>query len=149
MLSNITSAAANMSGYFWSGLSSPSVTDRMATLVLAEVEGCRADEVADVLDQEQRFVLRLQGAAWRGRPCTVEVAALAGIDLRGRHAGGADALGVVGGLLVAFDDIDRHRALQQLDGLAEQRGLDRSLGWTRGSAQKMPRSSNHWRLAAA
>jgi len=33
----------------------------------------------------------------------VEMAALAGVDLHGGHAGSADALGVVGGLLVAFD----------------------------------------------
>jgi hypothetical protein len=39
------------------------------------------------------------------------------------NAGGADALGVVGGLLVAFDDADGQLVLEQFDGLAEQRGL--------------------------
>ena len=37
----------------------------------------------------------------------VEMAAPAGVDLDGRRAGGADAVGVVRGLLVALDDTDR------------------------------------------
>jgi hypothetical protein len=59
----------------------------------------------------------------------VEVAALAGVDLDGRRAGGADAVGVVRGLLVALDDTDRQarRAdLERLDGGAQQRGLARA-----------------------
>ena len=41
----------------------------------------------------------------------VEVAALAGVDLDRGRAGGADAVGVVRGLLVALDDRDRQRPL--------------------------------------
>ncbi len=95
-------------------------------VVFAEVEGGRADEVADVLDQEQRFVLGLQALHGVADHVAVEVAALAGVDLQRRHAGGADALGVVGGLLVAFDDVDGDLVLQQLDGLAEQGRLARA-----------------------
>jgi hypothetical protein len=40
------------------------------------------------------------------------VAALAGVDLQRRCAGGADAVGVVAGLLVAFDHRHRHAAGQ-------------------------------------
>jgi hypothetical protein len=56
----------------------------------------------------------------------VEVAALAGVDLDGRRAGGADALGVVAGLLVAFDH--RHRALPLSISMVlhQQRGLARA-----------------------
>ena len=59
----------------------------------------------------------------------VEVAALAGVDLDRGRAGGADALGVEGGLLVAFDHRHRQRRValaQRLDGGAEQGGFARS-----------------------
>ena len=51
------------------------------------------------------------------------MAALAGVDLDRRRAGGADALGVVGGLLVAFDHADRKTVLQLGDGADQQCGL--------------------------
>lgn len=53
----------------------------------------------------------------------VQVAALAGVDLQGRYAGRADAFGVVGSLLVALDDADRHLVLEQFDGSDQQGGL--------------------------
>ena len=56
----------------------------------------------------------------------VEMAALAGVDLQRRDAGCPDAFGVVGGLLVALDDADRHFSLQQFDGPDQQRGLART-----------------------
>ena len=109
MLSSIRSAVANMSGYL-SGLSSPSVTESTTTLSrLAEVEGGRADEVADVLDEQhaaRRGRQRLERVADHVR---VEMAALAGVDLDRRRAGGADPLRIVRGLLIALDDGDRHR----------------------------------------
>jgi hypothetical protein len=54
------------------------------------------------------------------------VAALAGIDLQRGDTGGANPLGVVGGLLVALDDADRHLPLQRFDGPDQQRGLART-----------------------
>ena len=93
-----------MCGYF-SGLSSPSVTEMTTTLrVLAEVEQGRADEVADVLDEHARC--RPRARASRARWATivgVEVAAGAGVDLHGAGARPADPLGVEEGLLVALD----------------------------------------------
>ena len=49
--------------------------------------------------------------------------ALAGVDLDGRRAGRADALGVIGGLLVALDHRQRQTSMQALDGVHQQRGL--------------------------
>ena len=45
----------------------------------------------------------------------VQMAALSRIDLDGWRAGGADALRVIGGLLVAFDHGDRKPVLERLD----------------------------------
>jgi hypothetical protein len=64
-----------------------------------------------------------------GHHLGVQVAALAGVDLDGRGAGGADAVGVVRRLLVAFDH--RHRqaggaGLQRLQRGAQQGGLARA-----------------------
>ena len=108
MLTTTRSAAANMCGYF-SGLSSPSVTEMTTTLrVLADVEERRADQVADVLDEQQRA--RRAGRASRSARLHhrgVEVAAGAGVDLDGAGAGARDPVGVERGLLVALDHADR------------------------------------------
>lgn len=86
----------------------------------AEVEGGGADEVADILDEQQparRQRQLIQGVA--DHVC-VEVAALAGVDLHRRRTGRANALGVVLGLLVAFDDRRRHAPAERLQGLHQQ-----------------------------
>ena len=57
------------------------------------------------------------------------MAALAGIDLDRRSTRGANAVGIVRGLLVAFDHRQRHVGvafLQSQDGGAEQRGFART-----------------------
>ena len=100
-------ATAKVSGYL-SGLSSPSVTERIDDLVrLAEIEACRTNEVADILDEQDRF--RLSGKLVERVPdhMGVEVTAAPGVDLHCGHARGADALGVDGGLLIALDNGDR------------------------------------------
>jgi hypothetical protein len=59
----------------------------------------------------------------------VQVAALAGVDLDGGCAGGADAVGIEAGLLVALDHqhVQAGRVLfESMDGGAQQRGLARS-----------------------
>ncbi len=56
----------------------------------------------------------------------VKMTAFAGIDLQSLDAGGANALGVVGSLLVAFDHRDRNIGLQVVDGAHQQRGLART-----------------------
>ena len=95
-------------------------------MLLAEIEGGRTDEVADVLDEEQRAVGRFQPLHGVADHVRVEVAAFAGVDLQRWHTGGADALGVVGSLLITFDDLDGDRVLEQFDGLDEQARLART-----------------------
>ena len=85
---------------------------------LAEVEGGRADEVADVLDQQQRAVRQRQARQRLGDHLRVEMAALAGIDLQRGDARGANPLGVEVGLLVALDHRDRHFAAKSRDAAA-------------------------------
>ena len=58
----------------------------------------------------------------------VEVAAGAGVDLLHRHAGGGDALGVVGGLLVPFEDGEAEPSPEVGQGPLEDRGLARARG---------------------
>ena len=70
---------------------------------LAEIEGGGADEIADILDEHQGIVRQAEGLQRMADHMGVEMAALSGIDLDRLDAGGADALGVVRGLLVAFD----------------------------------------------
>ena len=115
----MTSAAQNMSDT--QRLVSPSVTDRIATLASArEIQGSRADEVTDVLDQGQQPSASL-GARRRGRYVAVEVAALAGVDLQRRRQWRGLRSASFEVLLVALDDVDRHLVAQQFDGLHEQR----------------------------
>ena len=90
---------------------------------LAQIETGRADEVADVLDEQQRPVLRCQMLDRVADHVCIEMTALAGVDLDRRRAGRADAVGVVGCLLVALDDMDSQPITQHLDGLHQQRGL--------------------------
>src|SRR5258708_8050897 len=68
-----------------------------------QIEERGADQVADVLDEEQRPRGRLQHMEPARQHLGVEVAAAAGVDLHGARAGGADALGVAQRFLVALD----------------------------------------------
>ena len=90
---------------------------------LAQIEQGRADEVADILDQDDRARAGLQ----LGEPARdhrrIEMAAGAGIDLDGRRAGRADALAVVRGRLIALQHKERQRVAQIADRAFEQRGL--------------------------
>ena len=123
----------------------------------------RADQVADVVDKEQRLrAIRLRQRAGRvvgmstpGRPkgeyrnaqhgCVmimqvdlregrahhpgIKVAPAPGVDLDRRRSGGAYAVGIQAGLLIAFYHRHRHgrgAAFEGLDGGAQQRGLARA-----------------------
>jgi hypothetical protein len=81
-----------------------------------------------------RMVVQRQAGEGLGHHGGVQVATLAGVDLDGRRAGGADAVGVVRGLLVALDHGQR-----QLGAAAAWHVWWRtavwscpSRGWTRG-----------------
>ena len=72
--------------------------------MLAEIEGGRADQVADVLDEEQHAGRRRQLLQGMAHHVGIEMADPARVDLHRRHAGSADPLGVVLGFLIALDD---------------------------------------------
>ena len=96
-----------MSGYL-SGLSSPSVTERIDHFVrLAQVEAGGTDQIADVLDQQQAVVVQPSCCMRLSHHVGIQMTALAGIDLQRGCAGGADARGIVVGLLVALDHGER------------------------------------------
>ncbi|MNC37238.1 hypothetical protein D3C75_857940 [compost metagenome] len=53
----------------------------------------------------------------------VQMAALAGVDLHGRHAGGTDAIRIGAGLLIPFDHGARALVGQLAQGFAQQGGF--------------------------
>ncbi len=89
----------------------------------AQIERGGADEIADVFDQQQAAVDRLQRRQRMAHHVRVEVAAPAGVDLHGGSAGRADAIGVERGLLVALDHRNRNAAFERLDRAHEERRL--------------------------
>ena len=94
LLRIMRSAARNMCGYF-SGLSSPSVTERITDLgALAEIEQRRADEIADVLDHDDGAGGGPQFLQPARDHVGFEMASRPGVDLHRRGARGADALAV-------------------------------------------------------
>jgi hypothetical protein len=103
-------------------------------MLLAEVEHGRADEIADIFDEEDRaeggFEL-LEGVA---RHMRIEMTAPAGVNLKRRRARRANALGVHGRLLIAFDHADWKVALQPLDGFHEKCGF--AGAWTRDKVER-------------
>ena len=126
LFSSISSAAANMSGYL-SGLSSPSVTDSTTTLCASPRSKAAGQTRLPTFSMNSR--LPGAGSSFVERMADhvgVEVAALAGVDLHRRGAGGADAVGVVAGLLVALDHRDGVARRQRGDGAHQQRGLARA-----------------------
>ncbi len=73
-----------------------------------------------------RVAVAVQACKRLGHHGRVEVATLAGVDLDGGRTGGADAVGIETGLLVAFDHghvQDGLSGFERLDGGAQQRGL--------------------------
>lgn len=89
----------------------------------AEVECCGTHQVADVLDK--RHAPRGEGKLVERVPdhMGIEMTATTGVDLHRRHAARPDAIRIVGGLLIAFDDDNLEPAFELLDGFDEERGL--------------------------
>ena len=92
----------------------------------AEVEQRRADEVPDVLDDDDRPRVGIELGERPGHHCGIEVAARASIDLDCARTGGADPLGVVIRRLVPFDDGDRDVVADVADGPLEEGCLARA-----------------------
>ena len=91
---------------------------------LTEIEERGADQVADVLDEDDRARLRLELGQRARHHLRVEVATGAGVDLHGARAGRADPVGVALGRLIALDHGRREPGLTQR--ALEQRGLPRA-----------------------
>ena len=90
-----------------------------------QIKGRRADQIADVFDQQQRILGQAQLFHRVSDHVCVEMAATAGVDLDCRGARGTNAFGILTGLLVAFDD--GHRlSVEHCYGLAQQRSFART-----------------------
>ena len=71
---------------------------------LSQIETSGTNEVAYVFDEKERAGLGREIIYRMAHHVRVQMAAFAGIDLHRRRARGTDAVGIVGGLLVAFND---------------------------------------------
>jgi len=94
--------------------------------VLAEVIGGRADEVADVLDEQDVGGHQLRLVEGGVDLPGVEVAGAARQDLVSRHPERADAIGIAFGGDVPFDHCAAMAVLESADGGLEQRRLARA-----------------------
>src|SRR5712692_2855660 len=90
---------------------------------LTEVDSRRADEIADILDEEKAALVQWQVIERVADHVCVEMTAPASVYLDCRSTCYADATGIVRGLLVAFDHADRKAVLQISDCPHQQRRL--------------------------
>jgi hypothetical protein len=72
---------------------------------------------------QQAVVVQIQLRHGLAHHVGIQMAALAGVDLQRGCAGGANARGIVVGLLVAFDHRERQAAIQRSDAFHQQRSL--------------------------
>ena len=110
LLSNISEAAANICGYF-SGLSSPSVTESTATLCFSP-RSKLAGQTRLPTFSINRIPLSSSGRRGVGNHLCVKMAAFTGVHLNRWCAGSANACGIVHGLLVAFNNCARNAVFQ-------------------------------------
>ena len=89
----------------------------------AKIEQSRTDEIANILDHEQRAESWPQAIEPAAYHVGFEVTAGSRINLHRRRAGRLDALGVIKRLLIALYNADWHLVLQIADGAFEQGGL--------------------------
>lgn len=91
--------------------------------LLAEVEQRGADEITDIFDQHHRATGRSKLLESLRDHVGLKVASRSSVDLNRRCPGGANAIAVIGGGLIALDDEDRNFVLEVLNGPFQQRGL--------------------------
>ena len=97
-------------------------------LMRAQFEVCRADQVADVFDQQQvefREFELLEGIAQHDR---VEVALTTGVDLDGRGPGGSGPVGVDAGGDIAIYGGNLETLSYSLERLFDERGFASAWG---------------------
>src|ERR1035437_4144619 len=90
---------------------------------LPQIEFGRADEVADIFDEQKRAIRDIYTLERVSHHVGFQVAARASVDLDRRRSGGANTLCVVTGLLVALDDGDWQPAFKLLYASYQQGGL--------------------------
>ena len=84
--------------------------------MLSEIEAGRADEVADVFDEQQIEPLERQVVQRLVHQVRIEMTGRSRRDLQCRHALRADAGRIVVGFQVAFDDRDTVPVAKRHDG---------------------------------
>lgn len=92
----------------------------------AEVEQCRADEIADILNKEHGTGWRIELAKRVADHGCIQMTPCTGVDLNDAAAAVANAFGVPRRFLVAFDDLDGEFLPKIANGSFEQRGLSGS-----------------------
>ena len=93
---------------------------------MPEIEAGRADQIADVLDEQQIDMVEVERMQRIVDHVGVEVTGLSRRDLDRGNAPAANALGVVLCFQVAFDHGDPDRVGQRIDRRLQQAGLARS-----------------------
>ena len=90
-------------------------------MTLAKVKAGRADQVTNVLNEQNAVVIKRQ--TWRGigNHLRIEVTTFTGVDLDCGGAGGANTGGIVNRLLVAFNDGTWHAVFQLHQRFGQQR----------------------------
>jgi len=94
--------------------------------VLAEVKAHRADQVADILDEQQVHLAQGELVEGHAHLQGVEVTAAAGVDLHGGQAQGAHLVGIDARGHVPLDHRHATALAQRQGGPSDQRGLARA-----------------------
>jgi len=89
-------------------------------VVFSQVEGGRADQIADIFDQQYVKIVQVKVLGAVHNHVGIQMAPGAGVDLAHRDSGSGDALGIVIGLLVAFDDGEAEFVRQVTQGPFQQ-----------------------------
>jgi hypothetical protein len=94
--------------------------------VLPQVVGGRADQVTDVLHEQDVGGILLPGLDFLEDLTGIQVAGAAGQNLPGRHAQPADPVGIPLGGDIPLQDGEPQAALQRLDGAFQKGGFPRA-----------------------
>ena len=92
-------------------------------MALAEVEAGRADQVADVFNEQNAVIVKRQTRRGVSDHLCVKVATFTGVDLNGGRACGANTGSIVHRLLVTFNNGARHAIFQLHQRFGQQRGF--------------------------
>lgn len=88
---------------------------------LAQIEHGRTDQIADILDEEQRTCRQVERQECVVHHGGIEMAPLCGIDLPANGSGCRNAARIIVGMLVTFDDRHGKFPQERQEGLFEKR----------------------------